>query len=175
MADVLSPLFRSYSPKTFISEIFHSNQSEFLIIFSSTCNQHNIYMFSAFLTSLIKELPSSILFSSRIWLTVHSEKAAASSVFLHRLGEMDFYFLLSQSKITNNTLGGVLDLFSLWRVNFNYRCRSINTATLSLSFLPRHAGIHEIHGHMRDHKHVIILHYNDAILPMLTCTTPELE
>ena len=138
---------------------------------TSTCSLVSLHL----LFGDVKELPSSILFSSRTWLTVYSENTASSSVFLHRLGEVDFYFLLSQSKITNNNLGGVLDLFSLWRVNFNYRCRSKNTATLSPSFLPRHAGIHEVLGHVRDHKHVIILHSNDAILPMLTCATPELE
>ena len=46
----------------------------------------------------VKELPSSILFSSRIRLTVRSEKPVASSVFLHHLGGVEFYFLLCQSK-----------------------------------------------------------------------------
>ena len=146
----------------------------------------NISVFSAFLISLIwrcKGTSSSILFSSMTWQTLCSEKPVAVSSLLTYLRWNEFCFLHCQLKYSCKLQRIILEVFLtcfLYSiVNFNYRCRTINTATLSQTVLPRYAGIHtrymQVHAHMRHHKHVMILHSNDAIRLLLTSATPELE
>ena len=98
----------------------------------------------------MKKLPSSFLFSSRTRVTVRYVKPAASRVFLHtcNFGGVNFCFLLCHSK-QSCTLQIILFEVLLTRfpfgiVNSIYRCRSIITATVSLTFLPRHAGMHQL-------------------------------
>ena len=79
--------------------------------------------FSAFLKSLIWNCKRTSSSKRRTQLTVRSEKLVASSVFLHHLGGASgLLFLTLPIKIvmyiTNNTLAGALDSFSLQHCQF---------------------------------------------------------
>ena len=133
---------------------FTANKVNFSLCFltwSFTCNRHNIYMFFAFLTPLIWRCKGIFIQHNLL-----QQDTTVDNALWEARGFISLFTLLTWSgllfltvpikilmSITNIT-GVAPDSFSFRHVKSNYRCRSKNTATLSLSFLPRHAGIHEV-------------------------------
>ena len=114
MADVLSLLFRSYSPETFISEFLHSTQSEFLIMRFSITFYLLVVTNITFLTSLIWRCKrTSIQLSLLQQDTVDSALSEASgfSSLLTSLRWCGILFLTLLIKIVMYITNNCLDLF----------------------------------------------------------------